>query len=60
MKTYYTAICFFSIELNKLPLKYRNINNLDKFEAFARQKGIRYINYYDKKTKQYSHRKWLY
>lgn len=53
----YTAICFF---LNGAePLKYRNIKGLQKFENFARSKGVSYINYYRKNTREYSHRVYL-
>ena len=55
---YYSALC--CDHLGKW-YKYRNIrqNKTDQFEKFAKLKGIRYINYYDKATKQYIKRSYL-
>lgn len=58
MQNYLTALCVDN--LGKW-MKYRNIRE-DKtllFEKFAKIKNIRYINYYDKKTKQYIKRVYL-
>lgn len=43
----------------KQPYKYRNINNPDNFEQFAKRIGAVYINYYFKKDKTFSHKHWL-
>jgi hypothetical protein len=58
---YYTAIVFFKGNLKKTPLKYRNINNLEKFMSFVRDKWTDaiYYNLYDKKTKEFVRRQWL-
>lgn len=52
---YYTAICF---TIDNIVLKYRNINNLKSFEVFISKKGIKYVNYYFKESKLFSHRKY--
>jgi hypothetical protein len=59
MQRYLTAICFYKFN-SQPPLKYRNIKNIDKFEAFIIQRGVWYVNYYDKKTKAFIERKYLY
>lgn len=57
MQTYYNAI-FFDRKTNAY--KYRNINNIEKFENYIQGKfDILYINYYDKKTKKYLFRRYL-
>lgn len=58
MTGYYTALC---CDNYGKWYKYRNIrqNKTDQFERFAKLKQIRYINYYDKKTKQFVGRKYL-
>lgn len=53
MNKYYTAICFTH---DGKALKYRCINNLNKFEIFAKTKNVAYINYYFKSNKLFSHR----
>jgi hypothetical protein len=55
---YYTAICIDNIGK---AYKYRNIkkSNFDNFEKFVGAKNIIYINYYEKQSKKFSHRKYL-
>lgn len=59
MNEYLTAICFYHSNYGKLPLKYRNIKNKEKFLEYVRQKGILYVNFYSKRTKEYVGREWL-
>ena len=59
MQLYLTAICFYKFNAQP-PLKYRNIQNRAKFEDFIKQFNVWYINYYDKKTKAFVERKYLY
>ena len=59
MEQYYTAIIFFNAEKNEQPRKYININNIDNFKRFAANLGARYINLYDRTTKQYKGRHYL-
>jgi len=59
MKKLYTAICFFSPKEEKPPLKYRNINNLEKFIQYMETKGVLYANFYGKDTKLFIERRWL-
>ncbi|TWW08389.1 hypothetical protein E3A20_24870 [Planctomyces bekefii] len=42
-------------------MKYRNIreDRTTNFERFAKLKNVKYINYYDKQTKQYVKRSYL-
>ena len=54
-----TAICFFAEKEKKTPLKYRNIKSVVNFEKFAKEKGVGYINYYSKNTKEFLTRKYL-
>ena len=54
-----TAICFFNPKLSAAPLKYRNINNVEKFVAFAAGKGVMYVNFYAKESKQFIQRVWI-
>lgn len=54
-----TAICFFSSKEDRLPLKYRNINNEEKFINYVRNKGVLYVNFYSKETKEFIKRTWL-
>ena len=58
MNKYLTALCCDNFGKWK---KYRNIasNKTDQFEKFAKQIGVRYINYYDKISKQYVKRVYL-
>ena len=58
MNNYYTALCCDNFGGWK---KYRNISifKIDQFEKFAKQIGVRYINYYDKQTKKYVKRVYL-
>ena len=55
---YLTALCCDNFGTWK---KYRNIkkDRVNNFERFAKLNNIRYINYYDKKTKVYLYRKYL-
>jgi hypothetical protein len=53
----FTAICF--IDQFQPPKKYRNIKNIISFEDFAKKQGIKYINYYFKKNKQFAYRKYV-
>ena len=55
----FTAICFFNPKLAAAPLKYRNINNVQKFVAFAAGKGVMYFNVYGKETKNFIQRIWI-
>lgn len=59
MQGYLTAICFYKFNAQP-PLKYRNIKYRDRFEAFIKPKGVWYVNYYDKKTKAFVDRQYLY
>lgn len=59
MQNYLTAICFYKHN-TKPPLKYRNIKNRDRFEAFIKKSDAWYINYYDKKTRTFVDRVYLY
>ena len=59
MQGYLTAICFYKFNA-KPPLKYRNIKNKAAFEAFIKKSDVWYVNYYDKKTKAYIERIYLY
>ena len=64
---YYTAIVFFPPAMpgselpgsGRPPAKYRNINRPQNFEVWAKRQGAWYVNYYDKKSKAFSHRTWL-
>jgi hypothetical protein len=56
---YYTAIIFFPPAEARQPAKYRNINNLENFEAWALRQSAIYVNYYLKTSKLFSHRTWL-
>jgi hypothetical protein len=53
---YYTAICFTK---DNNVLKYRNIKDLNSFEVFISKKDIKYVNYYFKESKLFSHRKYF-
>jgi hypothetical protein len=55
---YYTALC---CDQTGKWMKYRNIreDKLTNFERFAKLKNVKYINYYDKQTKQYVKRSYL-
>jgi hypothetical protein len=55
---YYTALC---CDAGGKWMKYRNIseNKITNFERFAKLKNVKYINYYDKQTKQYVKRSYL-
>lgn len=59
----FTAIIYTSIPqvgTNKQFLKYRSINNIEKFKKFAIMfPGAQYVNLYDKKTKQFIRREYL-
>lgn len=50
---YYNVICF--DPNTKAFVKYRNVTRLDKFEIFAKNKGYKYANVYDKSTRIFSH-----
>ena len=58
-KNIYTAVLFYHFKDGRSPQKYRNIINTAKFEAFCLSKGVLYINYYLKETKEFYSRKWL-
>lgn len=59
MKKLLTAICFFSPKEDRHPLKYRNINNVEKFIKFVEPKGVLYINFYNKETREFVNRHWI-
>jgi hypothetical protein len=59
MQNIYTAIVFFEPELNIPPRKYRKITNLNNFAIFSRKAGAKYINVYERKTRQFYCRLWL-
>lgn len=59
MKNYLTAICFFHMDENKPPWKYRNIRNRDNFMKFIAQHGVMYVNFYSKETKAFVGREWV-
>lgn len=46
-KKLFNAICFYPVEQNKTPLKYRKIFNEKKFADFVRNKGCIYFNMYE-------------
>lgn len=48
----YTCIVFFYLN-SKPPLKYRNVNNLDRFNTFAESRGGYYFNVYEKVTRRF-------
>lgn len=57
-KQTFTAIVFF--DTGEAPHKYRNISNPKSLEAYcARKLDAWYINYYNKETKEFSHRAYL-
>jgi hypothetical protein len=56
---YLTAICFFHVNSGNLPLKYRNIKNESKFLDFIKGKGVIYVNWYKKNTKEFLKRTWI-
>jgi len=58
-KITFTAIVFF--DTGEAPHKYRNITNPRSLEAYCIRKlsGSWYINYYNKETKDFSHRAYL-
>lgn len=57
MAFYYNAIFF---DKNSNAFKYRTIKNIEKFEEYITGKfDVLYINYYDKKTKQFLFRKYI-
>ena len=59
MEIIYTTIVFFEPELNIKPRKYRHITDLDNFALFCRKSGAKYINVYERKTRQFYCRIWL-
>lgn len=56
-KELFNAICFIAKDIP--PLKYRGIHNKEKFEKFAKTKGVAYVNYYNKKTRIFAGRVYL-
>jgi len=55
----FTCIVFFNPDSGRSPAKYRNVNNLERFELFAKKKGGVYFNIYVKSDKSYLGRKYL-
>jgi hypothetical protein len=55
----HNCIMFFPRANSELPMKYRNVNNLEKFRRFAMSKGAIYFNVYDKDTRSYNTRIWI-
>lgn len=58
-KETYNAIIFFKPEKNLRPRKYRNVIDNNKFDQFLQQIGAWYVNLYQKKSGQFSHRKYV-
>ena len=54
----FTCIIFFE-DKNRIPAKYRNIRNLEKFKTFANTTNGHYFNVYDKQTRGYVQRVYL-
>ncbi|TDO28423.1 hypothetical protein BC659_0488 [Sediminibacterium goheungense] len=52
----FTCIVFFPDELARRPRKYRNINNISRFERFAEKEEALYFNVYSKKTNEFIQR----
>lgn len=57
-KKYFTAIVFFKPGTKK-PRKYHNIHNISNFAQFCIKSGAWYINWYDKKSREFERRTWL-
>lgn len=55
----FTAIAFFIQDGEKIAHKYRNISNRMRFEKFIQERGAKYVNWYDKETRQYIGRVYL-
>lgn len=55
-KKIYTAICFFPVEENKRPHKYRNVSTPAKLTLYMKRKGAEYINFYDASNGAYEFR----
>ncbi len=51
----YTVIAF-RCQGDLAPLKYRNVNNLEKCRRFLETKGVLFFNAYDKATREYAGR----
>ena len=52
----YTCIVFFTRKNSLMPHKYRNVNNIARFEKFARKLGASYFNVYSKRTAEFIQR----
>ena len=55
-KKLFTAICFFPVEQNKRPHKYRNVSTPARLTLYMQRKGAEYINFYDAETQKYEFR----
>lgn len=55
-KKTFTAICFFPVEQNKKPHKYKNVSTPARLTIYMKRKGAHYINFYDTITKNYEFR----
>lgn len=55
-KKLFTAICFFPVEQNKRPHKYRNVSTPARLTLYMKRKGAEYINFYDAETQKYEFR----
>lgn len=56
-KNLFTAIVFFGP--GNAPHKYRNVSNRPAFAKFALSNKAYYINWYDKRTREFVGREWL-
>lgn len=55
----YTCIVFFPSEMKRRPRKYRNVNNLLRFEQFVEKDHALYFNIYSKKTNEFLRRVYI-
>lgn len=55
----FTCIVFFPDELARRPRKYRNINNLIRFERFVEKELALYFNVYSKQTNEFLRRVYI-
>jgi len=55
----FTCIVFFPEELSRRPRKYRNINNLLRFERFVEKDQALYFNVYSKNTNEFIRRVYI-
>ncbi len=56
--TLYTCIAF-AHGKEHMPCKYRNVNNIEKFREWAKNKGFIYFNVYKKGSKEKGYKVWI-